>query len=206
MTTFKLNNAQKTSLPFLGKGRLMGLLFFILIKISFAQPVNTINQEYDLNDPRNPNCPCHKYQKMADDEFKKLQKKDKSNHTEKIADKENRQNKISQKKNKSNHSEKVADNENHETPGDQLKKMPEENTPNQPEGIVDDENKQNHISQKTQVKVKESSVVSGNSDYYSKKHKRKKLIGRIHKFTNYFTLKPNKTRKVKPIYSICFKW
>lgn len=203
MITYKLNNVPKTSLPFSGKGRFMGLLFFLLIKISLAQPVNTINQEYDLNDPRNPNCPCHKYQKMADDEFKKLQKKDKSNHSEKIADKENRQNKISQKKNKSNLSEKIA--ENQKTADNQLEKMPEENTPNQPEGIVEDENKQNINAQKTQVKVKESSVVSGNSDY-SKKHKRKKLTGRMHKFTNFFTLKPNKTRKVKPIYSICFKW
>lgn len=29
---------------------------------------------YDLNDPRNPNCPCHKYQKLADEEFLKQKK------------------------------------------------------------------------------------------------------------------------------------
>lgn len=29
---------------------------------------------YDLNDPRNPNCPCHKYQKLADEEFFKQKK------------------------------------------------------------------------------------------------------------------------------------
>lgn len=29
---------------------------------------------YDLNDPRNPNCPCHKYQKLADEEFLKQRK------------------------------------------------------------------------------------------------------------------------------------
>ena len=27
---------------------------------------------FDLNDPRNPNCPCHKYQKLADEEYKKI--------------------------------------------------------------------------------------------------------------------------------------
>ncbi len=30
--------------------------------------------KYELNDPRNPNCPCHKYQKLADEEFKRLNK------------------------------------------------------------------------------------------------------------------------------------
>lgn len=28
--------------------------------------------QYDINDPRNPNCPCHKYQKLANEEYKKL--------------------------------------------------------------------------------------------------------------------------------------
>ncbi len=27
---------------------------------------------FDINDPRNPHCPCHKYQKLADEEYKKL--------------------------------------------------------------------------------------------------------------------------------------
>ena len=29
-------------------------------------------QDYPITDPRNPQCPCHKYQKLADDEYKKL--------------------------------------------------------------------------------------------------------------------------------------
>jgi len=29
---------------------------------------------YDINDPRNPNCPCHKYQKIADEEYARLMK------------------------------------------------------------------------------------------------------------------------------------
>ncbi len=28
--------------------------------------------KYPLSDPRNPNCPCHKRQQLADEEFKKL--------------------------------------------------------------------------------------------------------------------------------------
>jgi hypothetical protein len=34
-------------------------------------------QHYDINDPRNPNCPCHKYQKLAEDEYAKLNKQKK---------------------------------------------------------------------------------------------------------------------------------
>jgi hypothetical protein len=30
---------------------------------------------FDINDPRNPHCPCHKYQKLADDEYKRLLRK-----------------------------------------------------------------------------------------------------------------------------------
>lgn len=29
--------------------------------------------KYDLNDPRNPNCPCHNAQKLADDEYRQSQ-------------------------------------------------------------------------------------------------------------------------------------
>lgn len=32
------------------------------------------NSKYDINDPRNPNCPCHKYQKLADEEYAKMQR------------------------------------------------------------------------------------------------------------------------------------
>lgn len=34
--------------------------------------------EYDLNDPRNPNCPCHKYQKVADVEYQRELNKEKT--------------------------------------------------------------------------------------------------------------------------------
>ena len=43
------------------------LLLMLLSTIVFSQ---TNNQQYDLNDPRNPDCPCHKLQKQAEDEYK----------------------------------------------------------------------------------------------------------------------------------------
>lgn len=85
MSTIKLNKALNASPPLLRKGRLLGLLFFLFTHISFAQPGND-KQVFDLNDPRNPDCPCHKYQKMADEEFEKLPKKNKLNRSDEVAD------------------------------------------------------------------------------------------------------------------------
>lgn len=54
---------------------------FIFIFLLFFKGVSAITffedstkVKYKLNDPRNPNCPCHKYQKLADEEFRKLNK------------------------------------------------------------------------------------------------------------------------------------
>ena len=38
------------------------LFLFISSNVMFAQ-------QYDINDPRNPDCPCHKMQQLADKEF-----------------------------------------------------------------------------------------------------------------------------------------
>lgn len=46
-------------------------LLFLNKKISALTFNNdSLKNKYELNDPRNPNCPCHKYQKLADEEFK----------------------------------------------------------------------------------------------------------------------------------------
>ena len=37
---------------------------------------DSLKSKYGINDPRNPNCPCHKYQKIADEEFTKLKGND----------------------------------------------------------------------------------------------------------------------------------
>ncbi len=53
-------------------GFLFLFLFLIQFSAAYADSGDTTKQ-YALNDPRNPNCPCHKYQKKAEDEYKKLQ-------------------------------------------------------------------------------------------------------------------------------------
>jgi len=46
--------------------------FLLFFKVVNATPFfeDSTKTKYELNDPRNPNCPCHKYQKLADEEFK----------------------------------------------------------------------------------------------------------------------------------------
>lgn len=50
---------------------LIVLLFLLFSLSSFAitDTTKSIDQHYALNDPRNPDCPCHKFQKQAEDEF-----------------------------------------------------------------------------------------------------------------------------------------
>jgi hypothetical protein len=51
------------------------ILFLLFVSRSFSGlPGDTLRkvQSYDINDPRNPDCPCHKYQKLADEEYAKL--------------------------------------------------------------------------------------------------------------------------------------
>jgi hypothetical protein len=46
-------------------------VFLFLFVLFFS--VSTKSQTtFDINDPRNPHCPCHKYQKLADEEYKKM--------------------------------------------------------------------------------------------------------------------------------------
>jgi hypothetical protein len=48
--------------------RMISLLFTL-----FFMSVHSQNSsEFPLNDPRNPNCPCHKFQKLAEEEYKNL--------------------------------------------------------------------------------------------------------------------------------------
>lgn len=147
----KLNNVLKAYFLLSGKLRLTGFLFFCLTQICFSQS-NADMQQYDLNDPRNPDCPCHKYQKMADDEYEKLNKKNKNNQQQEISD---------------------------------------------------EENFKNLDVRKIQFNEIKSSPNRVNSDYTNKR-KRKRLVA-LTRQINFFK-QGAKTRKIKPDYSVCFKW
>ena len=52
---------------------LLGLFFLFFMACSgnvYGVTDTTLKkQQYNINDPRNPDCPCHKYQKMAEEEY-----------------------------------------------------------------------------------------------------------------------------------------
>lgn len=59
---------------FFSKANFIFSLFFVLFSVGLnANIINkdSLKSKYDINDPRNPNCPCHKYQKIADEEYEK---------------------------------------------------------------------------------------------------------------------------------------
>lgn len=56
----------------------MKKICFIIISFQFyfanatVLKEDSLKSEFDIKDPRNPHCTCHKYQKLADEEYKKL--------------------------------------------------------------------------------------------------------------------------------------
>ena len=53
--------------------------FLFLQDVILCGPKDSLTQVYEISDPRNPHCPCHKYQKKAEKEFVKATKKEKGN-------------------------------------------------------------------------------------------------------------------------------
>jgi hypothetical protein len=64
-------------------------------------PGDSLKTKYDINDPRNPHCPCHQYQKLADEEFARLQNKEKNNGNVSVNGESGNQNVNSGKQNSS---------------------------------------------------------------------------------------------------------
>jgi hypothetical protein len=48
------------------------LRFLWLCSLFVLSLIVNAQEKYDINDPRNPDCPCHKMQKQADDEYAQL--------------------------------------------------------------------------------------------------------------------------------------
>jgi len=47
-------------------------LFLSTIKLNgITIPPDTLPEQFPITDPRNPNCPCHQHQKLADEEYNK---------------------------------------------------------------------------------------------------------------------------------------
>ncbi len=65
------------------------VLVFILLGLNCKATIvygDTSRTSYPINDPRNPNCPCHLYQKMADDEYTQLLQESNNKSTNGLSD------------------------------------------------------------------------------------------------------------------------
>lgn len=67
MVKYNLDNKQQVLI--------LGLLFCfvcLLNKLTAHVPPDSVSFSYPIDDPRNPACPCHQYQKIADEEYMQL--------------------------------------------------------------------------------------------------------------------------------------
>ncbi len=129
-------------------------LFSFLIQLSFAQNTNV---QYDINDPRNPDCPCHKLQKQAEEEFEQ-QKNNPGNFD--IVEVSNKDNRVEEEK---ENDEEIS--------------------------------LQSHRSTATL-----SSLA------FKKRNKHRKKVIWINKSQLVFSKNSKGIKRVRPDYSVCFKW
>ena len=174
-------SAQKYLLPkFFGALRLF-ILLLLFSSSAFSQ--NLGNQEYDINDPRNPNCPCHKLQQMADDEYNKIQNDNRNNEQRQFAMNLNNFNKFD---NNDNQQRQLLNVRNFN---------PIDNNGN--------DNSSNQVKRDLNFKSRDLSIGSGSS---GSKAKKKRSGFEFYKKLNRAKLKHSKIKKVRPNYVVCYKW
>src|SRR4051812_39249578 len=64
------DNSQKA-----GSAKVLVFLICVLLQTAYGSG-DSLKSRYSIDDPRNPKCPCRKYQKLADKEYAKLSKKE----------------------------------------------------------------------------------------------------------------------------------
>jgi len=182
-------SAQRFLLPkFFGALRLF-ILFLFLSNNAISQndignqQSNPGNQQYDLNDPRNPDCPCHKYQKLADDEYNKKKNND-------------LQQQFALNVNISN------------LPNINISNLPNININNLDNINVKDNNvgtDNSSYQAKRDFSLNKREVSSGSGSTGSKAKKKKHGLW-LRKKINRSKLKNSRIKKVRPDYTVCYKW
>lgn len=140
--------------------------------------------KYDLNDPRNPDCPCHKAQKLADDEYRRSQL---------------------QQVNKDSNPVNQDNDSNHNTNKDVNRDNPVNN-----DNPVDRGNPADQVNSNTNSNANKNSYSSGTSvpqGHYSKFYKFSKKMKRWTKKMNRKLKSKNKgTKGGKFRVADCFHW
>ncbi|CAN5411046.1 hypothetical protein BH10BAC1_BH10BAC1_15720 [soil metagenome] len=177
--TCREGSTQQSLLRNLFRALLLFILFFSMNKIAIAQ---TTNQQYDLNDPRNPDCPCHKLQKQADDEYQR----------------------------QLNLGNNFNDNDN--IGNQQLQNFNPINTTIETNKLINFNQVNNNLGNDSKSKINtrsfqpQSNNTSSGSGSSVGKNKKKKASNWFVKKMHRTKLKHSRIKKVKPNYAVCYKW
>lgn len=177
----RAGSAQNSLLPKLIGALRLFILLLLFSSSAFSQ--NIQNQQYDINDPRNPNCPCHKLQKMADDEYNKQRNDNNNNEQRQFAMNLNNFSNLNNNDNQQRQLLNVRNFNNSDSNGN--------------------DNSSNQVKRDFNFKTSGLSAGSGSS---GSKVKKKKLGLEFHKKLNRAKLKHSKIKKVRPNYAVCYKW
>lgn len=176
--TLREGSAQQALLPNLFGALRLFILFLLISSNSFSQN-NVGNQQYDLNDPRNPDCPCHKLQKLADDEYKQMQNKDQQQQFALNV----------------NISDQLDNNFNFNKQDNQVNRQDNTN--------IGTDNSSHQV--KRDFSPNQRQIASGSGSSGSKTKKKKHGLW-FQKKINRSKLKNSRIKKVRPNYSVCYKW
>jgi len=167
------SSAQKSLLPKLFGALRLFILFFLM-----SLSVSAQEQQYDINDPRNPNCPCHKLQKLADDEYQRQQ-----NTGNQFISNFNKQGNINNRGNNLINFNPIQNNVVNDNIGN--------------------DNESNKIKFSFETRGNKNLGGSGLSSGSAKKKKSSNwMLKKIHRAK----IKHSKIKKVKPNYAVCYKW
>ena len=189
--TCREGSAQQPLFPKLFGALRLFIFFFFFSSNAFSQ--NLGNQQYDLNDPRNPDCPCHKLQKLADDEYNKIlyndiQQQFASNLNVKVPN---------------NNLNVQINNPLDNNEGNNLNFL--NNNFNQVDKVDNVGNDNSSHQAKRDFSPNKSNSSIGTSSSGSKA-KKKNSGSWLRKKLYKAKLKNSKIKKVRPNYSVCYKW
>lgn len=168
-------------------GLFLLLFFFYSLSLNATTDTAKTKSQYDINDPRNPDCPCHKYQKQAEEEFARKNSQLKDNSPAFFA--------LAQLKKELGNSYSGSE--------DSVNTDFLNNTSKNIQSTINKDVVTNQSASVSQIKSGKY-IQSGSG--LSKPVRKKRLLYTKMKFRLYVISKNIRKVKVQPNYKVCFKW
>lgn len=164
-------------------------MIFLLFTLNTNAATDTTKtkQQYDINDPRNPDCPCHKYQKLAEEEYARKNGSSKNKEAE-----------IAVKGPKTNTN--LSYFKSHHIPEAQIVSEKEHQITLKDD--MEPKNKKESQSVTVTKPVRYNDIKTDNS----RPHQKKTLWYKKVAFRFYLIGKRLNSVKIRPQHHVCFKW